>query len=484
MGSTSLDSDKLKSVFSDMCVYKSAQGNKFFSALGIPSFLRDWLVMRFADQAGNIDIDEVNEYVKRYIPSRDQWELLKNEMTEGSRVKLLTKVAVTIDVRSGEGLFSLPDLGFPARKNEAIIAPHVLRSKKDVLLSSSEAWGVVELEWYKVPVTGRREEGRVFMTDFKPFRPYQVDLEFYQSARNEFTLDEWIDLLLLAIDYNPDGFIREREKMTMLSRLLPFVEKRTNIIELAPKGTGKSYVFSQISKNGWLVSGGSVTRAKLFYDIGRRTEGLVSRYDYVALDEIQSISFPDEEEIRGALKGYLEQGEFRIGSYRGVGDAGLILLGNINEKDMDETINMFRSLPAVFQESALLDRFHGFIKGWDIPRMRENMKADSWGLNVEYFSEIVHALRSDIRYRAVVDELLHVPKGADTRDTEAIKRLTTGYLKLLFPNALSSSSIALEDFDTYCLQPAKRMRAIIRSQLHLLDPEYSDTIPDIHSVSN
>lgn len=476
--------NKLKEVFSGMLVYKSVHGNKFFSALGIPSFLRDWLIMRFADDEGNVNRDEVYNYVKQYIPRREQWELLKNEMIDGgSRVRFLAKLRVEMNVETGVGLFSLPDLGFPSKKDEAIINEHVLREKKDVLLSSSEAWGVVELEWSRREIPGKKEKGRVFMTDFKPFRPYHVDLDFYQDARKEFELEEWIDLLLMAIDYNPYGFLDNKEKLTMLSRLLPFVEKRTNLIELAPKGTGKSYIFSQISKYGWLVSGGSVSRASLFYDKSRRNPGLVSRYDYVSLDEIQSISFPDEEEVRGALKGYLESGEYRVGDYRGVGEAGLVLLGNISDENMNENKNMFRELPTAFQESALIDRFHGFIKGWDIPRMRENMKAEGWGINVEYFSEIIHALRNDIRYRAVVDDILSIPKGADTRDTEAIKRLCTGFLKLLFPHVLSVNDADIEQFEEYCLKPALHMRSIIRKQLHIMDAEYPDSIPEIKCVS-
>ncbi|WP_258360787.1 BREX system Lon protease-like protein BrxL [Moorella sulfitireducens (nom. illeg.)] len=474
---------KLKDIFSDIVVYKSAQRNKFFLSLGIPSFLRDWLVMRFADSEGNVNMDEVNEYIKQYLPRRDQWELLKNDMIkDGSRVRFLAKVRVELDVKTGEGLFSFPDFGFPSRKYEAIITDRVLREEKESLLSSTETWGIVELEWRREGLAGRGEEGRVFMVDFKPFRPYKVDLEFYQEARKEFDITEWIDLILMAIDYNPLGFLNFQEKLIMLSRLLPFVEKRVNLIELAPKGTGKSYLFSQISKYGWLVSGGSISRARLFYDISRRTVGLVSRYDYVALDEIQSISFPDEEEVRGALKGYLESGEYRVGDHRDVGDAGVILLGNISEGIMNENKNMFRELPQVFQESALIDRFHGFIKGWHIPRMRENMKAEGWGLNVEYFSEILHALRDDIRYRAVVDDLLEVPKGADTRDSEAIKRLATGFLKLLFPHVLLLKEVETSDFEEYCLKPACKMRAIIRKQLHIMDQEYQENIPDIKCI--
>ena len=190
--------------------------------------------------------------------------------------------------------------------------------------------------------------------------------------------------------------------------------------------------------------------------------------------------------MQGALKGYLENGEYRVGSSRGTGDAGLILLGNIDALNMNENKNMFADLPAIFQESALVDRFHGFIKGWTIPKMRENLKANGWALNTEYFGEILHRLRDELCYRAVVDELLDVPKNAATRDTEAIKRICTGFLKLLFPNVKSAEQINVEDFKKFCLNPAKEMRGVIKTQLGILDAgEFGQSvIPDIKVKSN
>jgi ATP-dependent Lon protease len=185
------------------------------------------------------------------------------------------------------------------------------------------------------------------------------------------------------------------------------------------------------------------------------------------------------DEVRGALKGYLESGEYRVGDYRGVGDAGLVLMGNIPDEKMNININMFTELPNAFQESALIDRFHGFIEGWHIPRMRENMKAIGWALNVEYFSEIMHALRNDIIYPALIDELLEIPKSSDTRDTTAVKRICSGFMKLLFPHVKSVDSVNKDEFEIYCLEPALHMRQIIKRQLHIMDSEYSDSIPVI-----
>jgi ATP-dependent Lon protease len=475
---------KVKKIFSNMVINKNPENYTFFTSLSIPPYIRDWLIMRFASDDGSIRIEEIREYVDKYIPHREQWELIKaNMIHEGTNARFLAKIRVEMDVPTGKAIFSLPDFGFPKKKYEAEILGLLLASKKDLILSNLETWGVIDLFWTLDTTAKSQGEGKIFLNDFEPFCPYAVDLDFFRDARKEFSLNEWIDILLMAIDYNPNAFLTEKEKITLLTRLLPFLEKRTNLIELAPKSTGKSTIFSQISKHGWLVSGGSVSRARLFYDVARRLIGLVSRYDYVALDEIQSINFPDKEEMRGALKGYLENGEYRVGDYRGVGDSGFVLLGNIQGEYMDINRNMFVELPEIFSESALLDRFHGFIKGWDIPRMRDNMSAKGWSLNAEYFSEILHALREDIRYRSIVEELLYVPKGSDTRDTKAIKKLTTAYLKLFFPHITTAEKIHsdefLKEFEKYCLEPAKQMRGIIRLQLHKLDPEYPEEIPEI-----
>lgn len=172
------------------------------------------------------------------------------------------------------------------------------------------------------------------------------------------------------------------------------------------------------------------------------------------------------------MKGYLESGAFTVGVKAGTGDAGLILLGNIRAEKMNIDVNMFETLPEIFNDSALMDRFHGFIEGWKIPRMNENMIASGWALNTEYFSEILHALREDISAKNIVDGVLVVPLEADTRDTNAVKRLASAYVKLLFPNWRTPDDVDRDLFDRYCFQPALRMRGIIKKQLGIMDIEY------------
>jgi len=485
--------EKLRSCFDEMVVYKDLKKTNFFSTLSLPSFMRDWLLKKFEDENGYFDSDELVQFVRTYLPRKEDWTAIKNQVViEHERVKFLAKVSVDIDISTGEITFSLPDFGLTSK--DTIIEDSVWQTCKNDLVRGCETWGMVEIG-YRAPddfdndfsknMVKSMSRGKIKLTAFKTFCPYTIDLDYYKNTRREFSTSEWIDVLLGAVDYNAAGYLGDEEKkLTMLTRLLPFVEKNLNLIELAPKGTGKSYLFGQVSRFGWLASGGVMSRAKMFYDISKKTDGLVSNNDFVTLDEVQTISFPDIDEMRGALKSFCENGYCNIGNHRVDGDAGVILCGNIKKEIMDEDGygNMFEELPSVFHESALIERFHGFIKGWNIPRMNDDLKISGWALNSEYFCSIMHELRNDMSYRSVVDSLIEVPEAADTRDTEAVKRIATAYLKLLFPNVRNTDDISSRDFKRYCLDRARRMRDTIKYQLGILDVEYRGKDIPIFSV--
>ncbi|GAB6110482.1 BREX system Lon protease-like protein BrxL [Desulfomicrobium salsuginis] len=475
--------EKLRNCFDEMVVYKDLKKSNFFSALSLPSFMRDWLLKKFEDENGRFNSDELVNFVRTYLPRKDDWKTIKDKVIiEQERVKFLAKVSVDIDIRTSEVSFALPDFGLSHK--DTIIEDSVWQTCKNDLLGGREIWGMLEIahrqpdDYGMVSSRNRAKSaswGKIKLTGFKTFCPYTIDLDYYKDARREFSTEEWLDVLLGAVDYNASGYLGDEEKkLTMLTRLLPFVEKRLNLIELAPKGTGKSYLFGRVSRFGWLSSGGVMSRAKMFYDQNKRVEGLVSGNDFITLDEVQTISFTDMDEMRAALKGYLESGIFTVGNYEGTAEAGVILCGNIKKETMDEDGfgNMFEELPSVFHESALIERFHGFIKGWNIPRMNDDLKIAGWALNSEYFCSIMHELRDDMSYRAIVDDLIEVPEAADTRDTEAVKRIATAYLKLLFPQVRSSEDITAREFKRYCLDRARKMRDTIKYQLGILDVEY------------
>ncbi len=464
--------DKLRSYFEEMVVYKDLKNNNYFASLGLPAFLRDYLLKTFSDDNGKFDTKEVSDFITKYIPKKEDWIGIKNQIIyENEKVQILTKISVDINIKTGEIAFNLPDFG--VTEKETMIEPGVWELYKDDLVSGGEVWGIIKLG-YRPPDTNAKPKlpGKIKLLEFKNFCPYTVDLEYYKEMRKNFSTEEWVDIILGAIDYNAAGYETSLQKLTMLTRLLPFVEKRVNLIELAPKGTGKSYVFGHVSKNGLLTDGGKVTRSKMFYDAVRRKPGFVCGPDFVAIDEVKLVNFGDENEMRSILQGYLEYGKFNANGYEGTSDAGVVFLGNIEESNMNEYGYMLSELPTLFQETALLDRIHGFIKGWDIPRMNDDLKVTGWALNSEYFCSIMHELRSDTSYRAIVEKIVVAPDKADTRDTEAIKRIATAYMKLLFPHVRSEQDVDSLEFRDYCLVPAMRMRQIIKMQQGMIDTEY------------
>lgn len=474
--------DKLRMCFDEMVVYKDLKKNNIFASLSLPSFMRDWLIKMFMLETGELNHEEMLEFIHQNLPRKEDWTDIKDRIvTKFERVKILAKVSVDVDIRTGTVSFNLPDFGLTTK--ETYIPPTVWYACSSDLVKENETWGVIELD-YLEPDEELKRRGKIQMRSFTKFQPYEVDLDYFKDARREFSTKEWIDLILGAIDYNAAGYEEEEQKITMITRLLPFIEKRLNLVELAPKGTGKSYLFGRVSRFGWLSSGGTMTRAKLFYDIQKKEHGLIAGYDFIVFDEVQTINFHPVDEMRAALKGYMENGVYTVGKVEGKSDAGVILCGNIPKAKMSEYESMFEELPSVFHESALIDRFHGFIQGWNIPRMNDDLKISGWALNAEYFCSIMHELRDDASYRAVVDALVNVPEASDTRDTEAVKRIATAYLKLLFPHVRSPKDINPQEFKRYCLRRAMSMRHHIKLQLGILDEEYRGKNIPAFTVNN
>lgn len=472
--------NRLKDAFDTMVVFKNLQQNNFISSFKLPSFMRDYVVKNFQDDDGIIDINGATDFIRTFIPKKEEWKNLKNRIiNNGEIIKILAKICVEIDIRTGEISFSLPDFGLGYK--DTTISKEVWDACSAGLLKAEENWGILELG-YQYPYDSKTP-GKIKLIDFTDFCPYEIDLEEFKAARDAFSLDEWIDIVLSAVDYNPQGYESRAQKLAVIQRLLPFVEKNLNLIELAPPGTGKSYLFGQISRYGWLVSG-KVTRAKLIYDLGKKTDGIVSYKDFVVLDEIREADYMKDTELHSALQQIMENKKYNApdGHEMNV-DAGIVFLGNISGSAMNEYSNMFSELPEPFHRVPFLDRIHGFIKGWDLPRMNDDLKAFGWALNSEYFSGIMHQLRDDASYRAIVDARVDMPPKADTRDTEAIKRICTAYLKLLFPHARKPQDISSRDFNRYCLQPAMDMRAIIRIQMGIADDkEAGKTVPSFSVI--
>jgi ATP-dependent Lon protease len=407
--------DKIKEVFAEMVVLKNPERTKFFADLSLPSYMRDWLVMKFSDENGNIDYNGVARYIKKYIPNREDYEQFKFQMVNGESIRFLARIRVGVDVKTGKTLFELPDFGGTKSGAGGEVANDVVSRWQETLLRESENWGIIDLVWEQ-DFSKKPPRGYVKLIGYQPFCPYSVDLEFYREARNNFTTEEWLDLLISAVDYNPGGYDSEEEKMYFIRRLLPFVERRVNLIELAPRGTGKSYVYEKISKRGWVVSGGTVSRATLFYDNNLKTGGLVTRFDYVAFDEIQNMKFLEPAQIQAALTTYMQDGIVKGFDSEIPASSGIVVLGNIEAEKFNTHVNMVDAINPIFRKAETLDRIHGFIPGWKIPKFHQNLVAKGWALNTEYFAEVLHSLRDELHYSTLVDSCIVVPPKAYKRD--------------------------------------------------------------------
>lgn len=470
--------EKLKEHFAEELVFKNQKSN-LFNKLALPSFLKDWILKKLSKEDGTIDEKEVTDFVYTYIPPKEQWEAIKDRIiNEGEYIKILTKISVSVSIKDKDVTFELPN--YQLKNTDTVIEPSVWKIYKDALLSTYETWGVVELGYLDKEFTNGKA-GKIKLVSFNNFCPYNIEIDYYKRAREKFSIEEWVDVLLGAIDYNAAGFETIEQKLTILTRLLPFIEERVNLLELAPKGTGKSYMFDKLSKHGVLIGGGKVTRPAMFYNIANNKDGYIVGNDFVAIDEISKVQFSNNAEIQSAMQEYMESGAVNVNGHNVLSTAGVVFLGNIEEKYMDENKDILSKIPQFFKDTAFLSRIHGFIKGWDIPAINEDMKITGWALNCEYFMEILHTLRQDITYRAIVDKILTPSRNANTRHTEAVKKCATAYLKLLFPNVQSKDDISRFEFITYCLTPAIMMRKIILKQMQNLDTEFckeTNLMPD------
>ncbi|MDM8324708.1 BREX system Lon protease-like protein BrxL [Bacteroides gallinaceum] len=464
--------DKIRQVFRESAVYKNPANNEVFVGRNLPSFVKDYLIATHIDQNGKLRRDDLVRFLDEHIPLNPN--AIRSRLMQGDVITLLTRFEISTNIAKNKTQFQIPEMGIKMADTD--IPQYVVDQNPDDLIDG-EKWGIIKLVY--IPPQDK-EKGYIEMSKYKPFRPLErLDLNSFRECRKKFTTDEWIDVLISAMEYTPSAFSGKTQKLEFLARLLPFIEPRLNLIELAPKGTGKSYVFGNLSKFVWLIGGGKVSRAKLFYDKSRKTPGIMFHHDLVALDEIQSITFTDPMEMRSILKNYLEYGKTNIDNFEFMSECGLILLGNISlsEDGFPMSDNYVEELPEAFKESALLDRFHGFIEGWLLPRITNDMALRDWTLNVEFFSEVLHQLRTATEYATIVNQSIAVPEGADMRHLKAVKRIASAYLKLLFPHVLKKEDMDIAEFYTYCLKPAVHRRDIIRRQCANIDSESSFSKP-------
>lgn len=485
-------SNKIRKNFPHLSTLHNQSRANLFAGRDLPAFMQAYLLMRFTiGDTGVIDEEGLKEYLSTKM-TNDAGAVKKKLKDDGDKVNLTCRFYLKSDLQEDVTAFTIPDIDLEAN---AYILQSIVDKNKDSLVEG-ENWGNITLQY--VGKQGKRK-GYVNMIEYRPFRPFPtVNLEYYANARKAFSLIEWVDVLIASMGYNPDAFIGNDDddalnrKLEFCSRFLIAVEPRVNMIELGPKGTGKSYCYINNSKYWWLHVNGGTTRAEMFYNRLTKQYGPLKTHDALGIDEVTTFDIKDNE-ARSMLKGYLEAGKAAIGKVTFTSNCGICLLGNIplSNQMLPYNTDYYRYLPGIFRESALMDRFHGFIQGWKIPRLSVGAIYEGWALNMEYLSEIMHVLRTEPEYGKLFDEIVKYDKDADLRDIKAVKKLATAYAKLLFPhikNLESLSEIERQEFvdmyEKYCLAPAVEKRSIVRMQCHLLDKEFQAEMPRLCVSSN
>lgn len=365
----------------------------------------------------------VNSTIAENIIRPDESMKAQSRVKERGEMTFIDKILVRLDgtkywaemVNFGHNFLHIPD---------------TIVRKYDRLLEGG-VWAQVKLEYREdEEVSGKARP--FFITEVNPIQLASFTLGDYIERRSQFSTDEWLDLLIRTIGLEPAQFER-RTKLLMLIRLIPMLQRNYNLIELGPRGTGKSYVYRDLTPYAILVSGGKTTVPNLFYNMSTRKVGLVGMWDVVAFDEVAGIKFDDKSAIQ-ILKDYMESGSFSRGREELVAEASIVFAGNLNQPVdvLVRTSTLFQPLPPEMQDMALIDRIHYYLPGWEMPKMRNEFMTDHYGFVVDYVAEAFRELRRR-NYTDVIDHHFSLGTDLNTRDAKAVRRTTSGLIKLLNP---------------------------------------------------
>ncbi len=451
---------KVKETFGNLSIDKRRLPSSQLNRRSVPAYVAEWVLDSYVPDEGpinSVDMNRIQSWADRYLPLPEDAKLIRHRLMSGEEVKVLTPVEVEIILTKStkERVAQLKLLGL----NDVFIKKEIVDAYPDLLRQGM--WGLVILNYTPKGVA---------LTSFTPMQA-AVNLELFKAKRQAFSLDEWRALLLTSMGYNPWTF-EEKEKTYLICRLLPLVEKNLHLLELAPKGTGKSYLFENISPRVRLVSGGNVSPAVLFVNNASGQWGLLARFAVVVLDEVQTLKFEKPEEIVGGLKGFLANGRLtRGGLYETASPCSLVMLANIQLDNQQNPLitPLVKELPYFLQETAFIDRLRGILPGWKVRKLSSDSFAQGIGLKSDFFGDALLALREDVSANQYVNRVLSLSGNKRyKRNEDAVRLMASGLMKLQFPHSV----ISLDEFETYCVRPAIELRQLVWDQLYMLDAEY------------
>ena len=441
--------EKIKSVFPHQVVRKGIS-NGLKTSIKLPVYVLEYLISQYSDQGLSDEevIDKVKNVLnKHYIMPEDKNKIKDAIKSDGSIV-IIDKLMVDVDLNKDMYIGSLNTAGL----KDILVDEEWVRKYKGLL--EGGMWGLVRLE--------RNEDSSKYPVMIGKFSPMQVsadEMDDFIAKRAEFTRDEWLDLLINSIGLNPEKF-DFRQKLLMLLRVIPHCETNYNLIELGPRETGKSYTYNELSPYSLLVAGGKATVPVLFYNLTKKEVGLVGTWDVVAFDEVANVKF-DDPQGPAMLQTYMESGNFARNNMRVEGKASMVFVGNIDNplQIWEQGGNLFMTLADELQTPAIIDRFHYYLPGWEMTKMKTENYSSEYGFISDYFSKILHDFRKR-GYADIMDQYFILDSSLSGRDTKAIKKTMSGLLKLLHPDL----NVTKEEIQEY-LEFAMEGRMRVKEQL-------------------
>jgi len=407
-------------------------------------------------------IEKVKNIIKNNFVHRSEAELVKSMIREKGSFKIIDKLTVVLNEKGDYYEASFANLGI----SKVPISSSIIKKHKK-LLSGGGVWCIIGMEYD----SSEDADSRWLIQNLKPIQVSGVELEEYREKRKEFSTDEWLDLLMHSIGLNPEYFNR-RGKLIQLSRLIPHVENNYNFIELGPKGTGKSHIFSELSPHGVLVSGGDLTSARLFVsNVGKGRIGLIGYWDIVCLDEFEQVvgSRRSDGDMVNIMQNYMANKSFNRGKETFQAYASMAFVGNTKKPVpyMLKNSHLFESIPEAYIKGAFLDRIHIYIPGWEVNILKESVFSKEFGFIVDYLAEILKEFRK-LDYTTLIDDYVELDPSFSGRDKMAVKKTFAGMVKLIYPDRAMTQEEALELIN-FAIEGRKR----VKDQLYIIDPTFA-----------
>ena len=438
---------------------KTVKGNAI-----VPSYVLEYLLGQYCATSDEptikTGIETVKEILAKHYVHRNEAGLVRSNIKEKGRYKIIDKISVDLNDKKDAYEAQFSNLGV----KEVLVDYGTVKKHPKLLVGG--VWCIAELEY---EFTEDKGASPWILSTLKPIQLSHFDFEGYVDARRQFTTDEWINLLVQSIGFNPE-MLGKRSKLTHMVRLIPFCERNYNLIELGPKGTGKSHIYSEFSPHGILISGGEITVPKLFVNNSSGKIGLVGYWDCVAFDEFAGKQKRVDKALVDIMKNYMANKSFSRGIETLGAEASMVFVGNTQHTVayMLKRSDLFCELPEKFYDSAFLDRIHFYIPGWEVDIIRGEMFSSGYGFVVDYLAEILRSLRNH-DYSDRYKEHFSLSSDISTRDRDGINKTFSGLMKILFPHG-GATEEEIGELLRFAIEGRKR----VKDQLLRIDSTYGN----------